>query len=113
MSLKLTEQEIDYILSNYSDLVNYSSESVLDPIDPETYRDSDGDSLLHIAVLRGDAKTVEMLLRGGFDPNIAGEMGSTPLHYAYEPRNDEIINLLLDCGARTDIIDDLGDCPKI
>jgi ankyrin repeat protein len=113
MPIRLNETTINEIRNRYADLLNYSSDNILDPIDPLSYRDSNGDSLLHIAVLRGDAKTVGTLLAAGFDPNIRGDLGSTPLHYAYEPRNDEIIELLLAHGARTDIEDELGDRPKI
>jgi ankyrin repeat protein len=112
MSTKLTESELNEIHALYGNLLNYSSDSLLDPIDPMTYRSSDGDTLLHIAVLRGDDKTVSILLKAGFDPNALGDMGSTPLHYAYDAPNEPIVKLLLDHGARTDIVDDLGDRPK-
>jgi ankyrin repeat protein len=112
MLTPLSESEIAEIRANYPDLLNYQSDDVHSPWDPLTYLDSGGDSLLHIAAMRGDARTASLLLEAGADPNAPGDMSNTPLHYAYWKRHDEVIELLTDHGARTDIRNEFGKLPE-
>ncbi len=56
----------------------------------------DGDTPLHIAVLRSLYDEVLVLLEAGANPNAIGEMGYTPLHYA---DNQDIFKLLVKYGA--------------
>lgn len=112
MLTPLSESEIAEIRANYRDLLNYQSDDVHSPWDPLTYLDSGGDSLLHIAAIRGDARTAGLLLKAGADPNAAGDMSYTPLHYAHWKRHDDLIALLLAHGARTDLRNEFGKLPE-
>lgn len=112
MLTPLTESEIAEIRRNYRDQFNYHSDDVHASWDPLTYLDAGGDSLLHIAAMRGDARTASMRLKAGVDPNAAGDMSYTPLHYAYWKRHNDVIELLLAHGARTDIRNEFGKLPE-
>jgi ankyrin repeat protein len=103
--------EIREIQSRYRHLVNYQQEDPDAPIDPLSYVDSNGDHLIHIAARSGDLKTVNSLLDGGVDPNLLGEMGCTPLHYARMEEKADVAKLLLSRGASADIENQFGDLP--
>jgi ankyrin repeat protein len=107
----LSESEIAEIRERYRDQLNYQSDDVHAPWDPTTYLDSGGDTLLHIAAMRGDGHTVSLLLNAGVDPNAAGEMGYRPLHYAFRNKHRAVISLLMERGARTDIRNEFGKAP--
>jgi ankyrin repeat protein len=109
---ELTQREVEEIRANYSDLLNYQSEDTFEPIDPLTYLDSGGDALLHIAAMRGDIRTVSLLLDAGIDPNITGDMGNTALHYACSEQHDGIVELLIAHGASMDIQNEFGSLPE-
>jgi len=108
MSIKMTIEEKHEIQARYRHLTNYQEEDPEAPIDPLTYVDSGGDHLLHIAAMRGDLNTVEVLLRVGDDINRRGEMGMTALHYARMQGNNEIAEFLLLHGADGTLRDDFG-----
>jgi ankyrin repeat protein len=111
MSIALSPGDIAQMQNRYSYLVNYQADDPTTPIDPMAYRSSDGDSLLHIAAQNGDAQTVELLLKAGIDPNLLGDMGSTPLHYAKANQRTETARLLISYGARADIRNEFGKVP--
>jgi ankyrin repeat protein len=111
MSRPLTPAEISELQRRYGYLVNYQADDPDAPIDPVTYRDSDNDSLLHIAARNGDRCAVELLLEAGVDANLLGDMGSTPLHYAKEKQHSEVAKLLIEHGAREDIRNEFGKTP--
>jgi ankyrin repeat protein len=112
MLSELTAEEVAEIRGRYLDLANYQAEDTFSPWDPLAYLDSGGDSLLHIAAMRGDARTASLLLKAGANPNAAGDMGYTPLHYAYWKRHNDVTELLLAHGARTDIRNEFGKLPE-
>jgi len=112
MSMNLTQAEIREIQDRYRYLINYESDDPDRPIDPISYVDSNGDSLLHIATNAGDLKTVELLLKAGVNVNQIGDMGSTALHYARAKRHDDIANILLEYGALTNVENDFGQLPE-
>lgn len=60
---------------------------------------------LHKAVDREDIAQIKWLLKHGTDINKADTLGRTPLHYAAQGGNTEIITLLLNAGADPDIKD--------
>lgn len=106
--MTLTEAEIQELQTKYSYLTNYEAEEPDAPIDPLTYVDSNGDTLLHIAAQRGDLRAIELLLRSGADVNRLGDMGNTALHYA---KVHDVARLLLKHGASADICNEFGQRP--
>ena len=106
--MKLNVAQVQELQKKYSYLTNYEADEPDAPIDPLTYVDSNGDSLLHIAAQGGDLHTVELLLDAGLDVNQTGDMGNTALHYA----NDEnLARLLLSRGASLDVYNEFGKQP--
>jgi len=105
----MNQSEKEYLAKSFSDLINYESENALAPIDPIAYRTPEGDSCLHLAAIRGDLTAVQILLSAGLDVNMKGDLGNTPLHYATMAKNSDIIELLITHGAKTDLINELGD----
>jgi ankyrin repeat protein len=97
----LTIKQIAHIQKIYADLPTYASDNPFEPIDPITYRNSDGDALIHIAAARGDVDTVCTLLSVGVDPNLKGDMGYTPFHYARDAGKVDVIAALIQFGANT------------
>lgn len=59
------------------------------------------EQLLH-AVREGDHSTAAALLSGAVDPNKPLADGSTPLSWAVESQDADMVRLLLEAGARTD-----------
>ncbi|XP_071656974.1 LOW QUALITY PROTEIN: NF-kappa-B inhibitor beta [Patagioenas fasciata] len=79
------------------------------PVDGANY---DGHTPLHLAVLRKDPELVQLLLRGGADPNKPEPgCGRTPLHLAVEAQSPEVAELLLRGGADPDTPTFLGFTP--
>jgi ankyrin repeat protein len=98
--MKLNEAEVQELQKKYSYLTNYEADEPDAPIDPLTYVDSNGDSLLHIAAQSSDVRTVELLLNAGIDVNQTGDMGNTALHYATD---ENLARLLLSRGASVEV----------
>src|SRR5438105_7356433 len=71
------------------------------------------DTALHIATKsgEGDIDIVKELIRFGADVNAKNKNGHTPLKYAVEQNQKEIVVYLLDAGANTEIKDDSGRTP--
>ncbi len=66
--------------------------------------------VLHLAVVRNFFEMVEILLNAGADPNQKNDYGETALHLAalqktLGPNRLRIVNLLIDKGAKTDVLD--------
>jgi ankyrin repeat protein len=108
--MKLTEAEVRELQTKYRYLTNFEAEDPTAPIDPLTYVDSNGDSLLHVATQRGDKRTIELLLQAGVDVNRPGDMGNTALHYA---RTGDIAQVLLSHGASTEVLNEFGKTPSL
>ncbi len=107
----LSSETITSLQKKYDYLINYESSNPTDPIDPVTYVDSNGDSLLHIAAQRGDLDTVTLLVEAGMDINQKGDMGYTALHYAYNGQHSKTIEFLKLRGAMTEIENEFGKKP--
>uniref|UniRef100_A0A669QFR0 BRCA1 associated RING domain 1 n=2 Tax=Phasianus colchicus TaxID=9054 RepID=A0A669QFR0_PHACC len=58
-------------------------------------RNYKGETLLHIASIKGDLAAVEELLKNGADPNVKDNAGWTPLHEACNHGHREVVELLL------------------
>jgi len=72
----------------------------------------DGDGMLHIAVLRGEAKFVQLLLDHGANPNLAGRGGWTPL-FSAQNEGAEIVPILLRAGANPNYQSSFGETPMM
>ena len=82
-----------------------------------------GDTPLHVAAIRGDARMVGLLLDAGAEIDAHGEYGHTPLHEAIGQMHIEVVRLLLARGASRTVTNDwgqsaldiarLGDKPEI
>jgi len=105
---KLTSAELNELAVEFEHVINYEGDDPTAPIKPLTYVAPDGDTCLHIASHRGNARAVELLINAGLDVNRQGDMGYTPLHYA---RSKEIVTLLLANGASADIVNEFGTSP--
>lgn len=66
-------------------------------------RDVEGDTPLHVMVLREDLYGAKILIEAGADVNAVGDMGETPLHVALTNENEELTELLLNSEADPDI----------
>lgn len=73
------------------------------------YRDREGNTSLHYAVMNGNEDAVTLLLENGAITNIHNKMGNTPIFYAINndiPPEENIIIQLLNHGATVDILYD-------
>ena len=64
------------------------------------YHDDLGSSALHHAVIMADIPLIELLIEKGADLNTLNNKGQTPLIKAVESNNTNIVNLLLEKGAK-------------
>ncbi|NXB71767.1 BARD1 protein, partial [Donacobius atricapilla] len=62
-------------------------------------RNYKGETLLHVASIKGDLAAVEQLLKNGADPNVRDNAGWTPLHEACNHGHGAVAELLLRHGA--------------
>jgi len=73
-------------------------------------RDAEGDTLLQLAVQRGNEPIIQILLAKGIDINGRNNDGETALHMAARARSP-LIKVLLDAGANPNLPDFKGDLP--
>ncbi|XP_054471909.1 BRCA1-associated RING domain protein 1 isoform X2 [Anoplopoma fimbria] len=62
-------------------------------------RNHKGETLLHLAAIKGDVETVKNLLDQGADPNLKDNAGWTPLHEACNLGHLEVVEVLVSRGA--------------
>jgi ankyrin repeat protein len=75
-------------------------------------QDSNGYTLLSLAVHYGRVEIVDLLLKNGADPNIASfKEKNTPLHIAVNFRFRKICDLLIDAGADESLLNSDGLVP--
>ncbi|XP_067050086.1 ankyrin repeat and SOCS box protein 9-like [Acropora muricata] len=68
---------------------------------------------LHVACEAQSVACVQYLLDAGADPNVQAEHGRTPLHIVLRgEESGPLIQLLVEYGARFDILDDSGNSPE-
>lgn len=109
--MSLSAKELQAIRDKYPELIEYRSDDLDEPIDPMTFVDPTGDSLLHIAARAGDMDSIEMLVRAGFNVDQVGDMGCTALHYAKMKRRNDVYSFLIKHGASTSIRNEFGLLP--
>lgn len=71
-----------------------------------------GDTPLHVAAIRGDTRTIALLLDAGAEIDARGEYGHTPLNEAVGQGHVEAVRLLLSRGADASIPNDWGQTPQ-
>ncbi|KPJ11973.1 Oxysterol-binding protein-related protein 1 [Papilio machaon] len=78
--------------------------------------DSQGNSGLHCAAYRGQARVAVLLLQNGIDTTLRNNTGKsrinygwTPLHLATYFAHKEVVEVLLDSGVNVDEVNDNGD----
>ncbi|NXA97571.1 BARD1 protein, partial [Melanocharis versteri] len=74
-------------------------------------RNYKGETLLHVASIKGDLAAVEQLLRSGADPNVKDNAGWTPLHEACNHGHREVVELLLQHRALVNTTGYQNDSP--
>jgi ankyrin repeat protein len=60
---------------------------------------------LHRAAHKGDIDQIKALVAEGYDVNAFDEVGHTPLHFAAQTEQFEVVQCLLDLGAHVDAYD--------
>ncbi|NXI36276.1 BARD1 protein, partial [Galbula dea] len=76
-----------------------------------TRRNYKGETLLHVASIKGDLAAVEQLLKNGADPNVKDNAGWTPLHEACNHGHKEVVELLLQHKALVNTTGYQNDSP--
>jgi len=66
---------------------------------------------LHVAAARGDAESVDELMRAGIPPDARGTRGRTPLHVAAVAGNANVVRQLLEAGVEGDTKTEHGWTP--
>ena len=104
------EKNINYLIkSNKSEDFKVFEEMIKKDKSLINKLNNKGISLLHTLVIKKNKKLIELLLKNGADVNIKSlKKKRTPLHLAYIYQNeesDEIIDILLNYGAKDDILD--------
>ncbi|XP_010370457.2 BRCA1-associated RING domain protein 1 isoform X1 [Rhinopithecus roxellana] len=74
-------------------------------------RNHRGETLLHIASIKGDIPSIEYLLQNGSDPNVKDHAGWTPLHEACSHGHLKVVELLLQHKALVNTTGYQNDSP--
>ncbi|NXX21617.1 BARD1 protein, partial [Podargus strigoides] len=74
-------------------------------------RNYKGETLLHVASIKGDLAAVEQMLKDGADPNVKDNAGWTPLHEACNHGHKEVVELLLQSQALVNTTGYQNDSP--
>ncbi|NXR26998.1 BARD1 protein, partial [Cinclus mexicanus] len=80
-------------------------------VNPVARRNYKGETLLHVACIKGDLAAVEQLLKNGADPNVKDNAGWTPLHEACNHGHREVVELLLQHRALVNTTGYQNDSP--
>ena len=109
----LSPEQFATLNYRYNNLAKYREDGSEVSIDPLTYRAADGDTVLHMAACANDVEAVSWLLHAEMDPNAIGDMGRTALHWAAVNKSNEMAYLLMNFGAKADIVDEFGRTPDL
>ena len=132
ISVNYQENELYHILNNNPKLVNIKDKNnetflsyaikrknesickliIISPLLDLTYKDSKGNSYLHLSVINELMTIIELLLEKGININSQNDEGNTALHYAYNNYNIKIISLLIKNNAELDIENNQGLTPE-
>ncbi|NWZ85224.1 BARD1 protein, partial [Poecile atricapillus] len=74
-------------------------------------RNHKGETLLHVASIKGDLAAVEQLLKNGADPNVKDNAGWTPLRQSCNHGHSEVVQLLLQHRALVNTTGYQNDSP--
>ena len=72
-------------------------------------KDPDGNTFLHVSVLDEVPELVYYFLIKGIKPTSQNNDGDTPLHLAIRNHNNNIIDILLQFGAKVDICNKMNE----
>ncbi|XP_051010093.1 BRCA1-associated RING domain protein 1 [Acomys russatus] len=97
--------------SSHSQITSSPSTVKLSPCVTAGKRNHRGETLLHIASIKGDISSVEYLLKNGSDPNVKDHAGWTPLHEACSHGHLKIVELLLQHSALVNTTGYQNDSP--
>ena len=70
-----------------------------------TFRDPEGNSLLHYAAVNGHHEALKNLLKSGLEPDLRNAEGATPLILAAERGRTACVDVLLSSGAKIRTLD--------
>jgi len=73
--------------------------------------DKDGNTFLHITVLKGLSPLTELLINKGININAKNSAGNTPLHIAAQTNNKELAQVLVSKGANPELKNYQGQTP--
>ena len=104
MTQKHISKELKDIFERYQKSVYFEHHKVVDV----NSRGLDDRPLLNIAISYEDSHAVRVVLEGGAEPNILGDMSYTPLHEAVYCSNKDAIALLLRYGADRNLKSEFG-----
>lgn len=99
---------MDAIVAN-QDICSNVSDSV-ETLDVN-FKNSEGNSPLHIATVQGNSQKVQSLLTEGAEVNAVNNLWLTPLHYAVNCGWNEIVQILLDHGAKVNALNNFDFTP--
>ncbi|XP_023319394.1 ankyrin-1-like [Trichogramma pretiosum] len=81
------------------------------------YRDNEGNTPLHLALFRGHTRVAASLLESGADPNLANNLGQTPLHVVCNRPDRDSARIFLNASeavnraVQVNVQDRLGNTP--
>ncbi|CAH6791736.1 Bard1 [Phodopus roborovskii] len=97
--------------STHRQMMSKPSTVKLSPGNAARKRNHRGETLLHIASIKGDISSVEYLLQNGNDPNVKDHAGWTPLHEACSHGHLKVVELLLQHNALVNTTGYQNDTP--
>ncbi|HDL41977.1 MAG TPA: ankyrin repeat domain-containing protein [Actinobacteria bacterium] len=77
--------------------------------DPDDVDETYADSALTIAIASDCDEAIDLLLEHGASPNVHAAVGFTPVEWAIERRNHEVLQRLLDAGADLNTVNHPGE----
>ena len=101
--------ENEHVVSSIIAACRGKVESIKETVQLEkvlTYKDVEGNTLLHFAASNGHPEIVKILLESGIKPNLRNAQGATPLILAAERGRTACVEALLSVAGRIGLADD-------